>query len=692
MKRRFLLPSAALLVMATMLGLSCRPSARNVAVDPCTPAQSASGPSRMLAPPSPDAQHSASFLALRDIDDKACGLPTTVAVVKARNGAKPFEALDANCGESGFCDWVDVAPPGADACYVSNDHIRDWEAKARVVPAGNAAAKDPWDGKKKPKYFDRIDAHLHLDDNEETMLRKNGFVVLDRLPYMDYANAFHDIFQEELPLYVGVDPILHAAFQATDVALSYAERHRLAPALDDMLAKLTKGLAASKGIYDEQARKDLDLYLGVANEFNRKWDADKRPASLFKQDDKIDEMASWIRNGGLTPVDVFGRRRMIDASQYTPRGHYEHMVETFNFPSYFQTMTWLTRFEWNLVSRDSRSSHPDAAPDPRETPREARNALALADLFRRSGALDRLAEFEEVYSAYGGQREDVGIPELLKLMDTHRIRPSDPNAPEKLKVAIGKGYRRTTRLHFMPQGVSELPVITTIMGGRIAPDIAPLERLVHDALPNRFDLGAADVAYALGHDRAAAYLKSDLDAYPELKDALNAARADLAQRTNQSKDVQGAFMGTLLALAKQPEGMLPSFMKRDAFADFSHVLGARGIRSAPAYVRFDVRARIRCVWLRHSGCVRRAGIAVLCGTHQTRRAIARRDERRARGALARFANVIGHRADGAFARCSDARTGDVVVDGCRIRPRGGIYGFGRAAQMDGLVFRHVRGS
>lgn len=569
MNRRIVALLASSLVLAMGFGFSCRSGGRDAALDKCNETQSASSAAVPHAAVSASPDHSAAFITLREIGDKACSLPTTVAVVKARNGAKPFEALEAHCNSGNFCDYVDVAPPGADACYVSNDHILASETKARIVPKKEVTASNsPWDGIKKPKYLDRIDAHLHLDDNEETMLRKNGFVVLDRLPYMDYAHAFHDVFQEELPLYVGIDPILHAAFQATDAALGMAEKKRLGPALDKMLAKLSKGLATSKGQYDEVTRKDLDLYLGVAHELNRKSAYEKRPPSIFKQDEAIEAISSFIANRSLASRDIFGRSRMIDASQYAPRGHYDHFDTEFSFQTYYVAMTWLTRFEWNLVSRGSRSSHPGATPDLRETPREARDALALADLFRRSGALTELAEFEEVYGAFGGQREDVGIPELLKLMDTHRIRPVDPNAPEKLKIAIGNGYRRTARMHFMPQGVTDLPAITTIMGARIAPDIAPLERLVHDDLPDRFELGAADVAYVLGHDRALAYLKNDLDTHADLKKALDAARADMEQRTNQSKDVQGAFMGTLLAMAKQPEGLLPSFMRRDAYSDF----------------------------------------------------------------------------------------------------------------------------
>ncbi|MFO0657877.1 MAG: DUF3160 domain-containing protein [Polyangia bacterium] len=78
----------------------------------------------------------------------------------------------------------------------------------------------------------------------------------------------------------------------------------------------------------------------------------------------------------LTGVSLFGRPRMIDFSQYAPRGHYAAEPQ---MTALFQTAMWLSRLEFNLVSRSSRSSAPGTSPDPRETPREVALALALAN-------------------------------------------------------------------------------------------------------------------------------------------------------------------------------------------------------------------------------------------------------------------------------------------------------------------------
>ncbi|TKD10085.1 DUF3160 domain-containing protein [Polyangium fumosum] len=565
----------AALALTTLLGAACRPAATEhpgAHANPAAPSASATAPASAARAVAPAPRPSMRDLLGSLSDDTACALPTSAPPTPALAGTKAFQPIEASCGNLD-CDVVEKTPKGADACFISNEAIRRVEPKARAGSLERKPASAAWDGVTKPRFLDRIDAHVHLTDVEHAQLRKNGFVVLDRLPYTDYANAFHDVFQEELPLYVGPDPILHAVFRATEASLGRIERTRLQPALESMLKKLRKALAASGASLDETTRKDLDVYLAVAAAHVLPDHEDNTPVSLFGQDEQVEALLAATHERQLTPVELFGRSRMIDFSQFEPRGHY---ADTFLDPSngtwweprsYFAAVMWLSRLEWNLVSRGSRSSHPDASPDPRETPREARAALALAELVEKGGALPELKLFEEVYSAFAGRREDVSVPDLLHLMQKGGFTPKDPAAPEKLRLVIGDGFRRTTRVHFMPEGVTNLPVISTLLGPRIVPDIAPLGRLVHDAVPGRSHLGAADVAYLLGHDRAATYLKSDLDRFPALRSALDTARAELATGAEKGRDVQASFLRAILALRKDPEGARPSFMGKDGYAD-----------------------------------------------------------------------------------------------------------------------------
>jgi hypothetical protein len=493
-------------------------------------------------------------------------------------GAKPFTDLDAHCKEGNyFCDTVDKSPDPRATCFVANDNIARAERESRAALGPAPSTTTAWDGKSHPKYLDRIDAHLHLTREELEVLKRNRFVVLDRLAYHDYANAFHDVFQEQLPLFVGVDPILHAVFRGTELSLERIEKKRLAPALKSLLQKLRGGLAASAGAMDAETRTDLDTYLGVAAALaapkTSTGDQKAKKLSVLPSGDDaaIVELVSAATgyDRQLTEVTLFGRPRMIDFSQMTPRGHYAGSpggaIED-SLESYFLAMMWLSRTELNLVSRSSRSSHPGPDPDPSETPREVKDALALSELILRTGATTELRAFEEVYTAFAGKREDVSPAKLAELARAKGIRSSDAEATTRLKAAIGDGFKRTARTHFTVEGAPELPVILTMFGPRIVPDVAPLTRVVHDEIPERKWLAAADAAYVLGHDRARAFV-SDFDRFPGLPEAFTRARAELRAGATGTKDIYGSWVRSILALADRPSGVAPSFTKTDAYAD-----------------------------------------------------------------------------------------------------------------------------
>lgn len=197
-------------------------------------------------------------------------------------------------------------------------------------------------------------------------------------------------------------------------------------------------------------------------------------------------------------------------------------------------------------------------PDPSETPREATDALALADLASRAGMLNDIAKLDRTWTLLAGKREDVALGNLAAL----KIAVDDPHAFEKLKTAIGNGYPRTARFHPMPEGATDLPVIATFLGPRITPEAAPLRMLTNSEVPDRHMLVAADVAYVLGVDRAKQY--TDTAKFPTLGAQLDRAREALNHQAD-SGDLYGAWLHALGA--KQPDGVLPTFMRSDAYQD-----------------------------------------------------------------------------------------------------------------------------
>ncbi|HMZ38542.1 MAG TPA: DUF3160 domain-containing protein, partial [Leptospiraceae bacterium] len=232
-------------------------------------------------------------------------------------------------------------------------------------------------------------------------------------------------------------------------------------------------------------------------------------------------------------------------------------------PGFFRGVMWLSRLEFNLVSRSSRSSQPGETPDPSETPREAMDALALVDLIGRSGEMQGVIQLDHSWAVLAGKREDVSPENLSTLMRVKSIAVGRAESFQKLKDAIGAGYVRTIRMHYMPQGSDHLPVIFTLLGPRAVADAQSLMPIVHPSVNSRTMISSVDAAYILGNDRAATYLTQDLLRFSTLRAKLDEARRNL---NLDGLDLYSLWMSAIRSLsATSPSS--PSYMKSEAFAD-----------------------------------------------------------------------------------------------------------------------------
>jgi hypothetical protein len=473
-----------------------------------------------------------------------------------------------------------VKPYTKDVCEVADTNIkRTLEAVlAARTPSGPPPSAVATGGAGAPaasgrlEGLDLIERRFHLRPAERALLRRQGLVVLDRLAFGNPALAYHEIYQSQVPIYISVDSIFHALFASHDGLLADLESKQLLPRLERVLSRLSDALPAAAGSgggaasYPDDVAADLDLYLAVSRALlSGNAPTARLPRTAGSTVAQATSLVAQARAASaLSMVELFGRARMVDFTVYAPRGHYTRTPELTRF---FLAATWLSRLELNLVSRSSRSSAPGIVPDPRETPREAMLALALADLVERAGVAAEVASLDRAWAVLAGHREDLSPAELTRLRQTARIAQlRDAGAFDRLKAAIGDRYQRTARTHYMPQGSTVLPAIATFLGPRIVADSAATRPLVHADLPDRYNLGAADIAFALGQDRALAYLANDLRAHRGLKEALGKARG-IAHRTPVGPDLYSLWLDAIRRLARKPAGVRPSYMATRAFAD-----------------------------------------------------------------------------------------------------------------------------
>lgn len=533
------------------------------------------------------AQKATAADAAADADTTAAVSPPVVVQLGADALCRGHETLRE--AEKSHADWkateAEIAAQGQDEgnyahdyrvksaskCGVAKNNIDDAMKAVLAGPAPKprgAASSPAWDKKTAPRYLDLAKRRFRLDAGELALLSKNGFMASSRLEADSYGAAFHEIFQSEMPLYVSMDALFHAVYAAHDGLLADLEQRRLKPALEEMLGRMACALPEAAKDYPDEVAHDVDLYLTVARMLTFQADASVFGASTdqAKQLAQLANDGTELRGlGGEGAIELFGRPRVIDFTQYTPRGHYANAP---TLDTYFRAAMWLSRLELNLVSRSSRSSHPGAAPDPRETPREVLVALAIADLVEKAGALPLYDLLDEGWALLAGKREDVGVRELLALRKKAGVSSlREPRAADAVRGAIGGDFKRTARLHVMPEGTPDLPAIATLLGPRVVPDAAAARPLVHDSVPGRAMLTPFDVGYFLGHDRAKSYLGADLGRFPGLAPALDAARA-VARKPTGTEDLYSAWFSAVLAVAEpQGPGSYPSYTASEAWSD-----------------------------------------------------------------------------------------------------------------------------
>jgi hypothetical protein len=450
-----------------------------------------------------------------------------------------------------------------DICEVANRNIQAAldAVMNQPAPSGKALGRSAWSGKSLAIHQKLVEGRYALTTEERNHLQQSGFVVLERLSRPSYAHAYHDIFQSQLPVYITMDSLFHAVFKAHETLMVHVEKDLLAPRLRKVLLALRTTLEKTRPSMPPELQKDLDLYLTVSLSLLL---GKRQPAISSDLENDIKVLLERIESAnGLSQIDLFGRSRMVDFSQYTPRGYYANHDELI---PYFKAAMWLSRLELNLVSRSSRSSAPGVTPDPRETPREAMLGVALARLVHEAQMAPMLLEIEETWQSLGGKREDLGASALFDLYRRSGAgKLDDPQTFEALKREIGPRFVRTARLHYMPQGSNDLPVIFSLLGPRVTPDTAAQRPLVHSETPNRFNLQAADMAFLLGHDRARDHLQADLNRFPEFDKQLSKARKQMEDI--QGEDLYSSWLLAIRALSKAPPKHGPSFMTSKPFRD-----------------------------------------------------------------------------------------------------------------------------
>lgn len=376
-----------------------------------------------------------------------------------------------------------------------------------------------------------------LNDAELAKLGTNGFVISARQTFPTFFNGYSSIYADHLPVFISADSILYAVHKSYDGILKQVEA-QLIPAVAQLLASMHATLADAATSGDARlavARRDVDLFLTVARRLlQTPTNALSSPvlpvagASPSEADALVAKALAHLTDINQS-TSLFGVDRVIDWSQFLPRGHY---TGDLRFEAYFRCMIWLGRTDLRLIATDAAGAHFsrrhfDAALEMRLLLDAAGLATwntvdaTLAGFVGESdnmtvrdfdtlrtvlgdGALDDLEGHTDQELAQGIVDAKVGIQRIASQVIF--VGPLGDNLP------LDRAF-----LFFGQRFVIDSEVFSNVVFDRVLPDPAKLDRrLMPDPL---------DVAFgALGNTHAAPLLAADLAAHTNYPKALDEAR------------------------------------------------------------------------------------------------------------------------------------------------------------------------
>ena len=263
-----------------------------------------------------------------------------------------------------------------------------------------------------PKY------DFSLNDDELAIMKKNGFVVSERMGTHSFAELYYRIFWNDLPVFISADSVLHAWHRSFDYMLEELESNYFSTSLQQILSamrnQLPQLLERAQFETMQKTVKQLDIYLTVASSLLNGNTQD----SALDQNTEVAKILALVAQENLATLEIFGERRDVDFSQMIARGHYTHSEE---LKRYFRTIMWLGRIEFNLVTIDEETM----LPEDNSNNQELMAAIALNDLMLQANVMPAWIEFDSVMNMLIGLPDSLSPIELNSLLIAEGLNSID---------------------------------------------------------------------------------------------------------------------------------------------------------------------------------------------------------------------------------------------------------------------------
>jgi hypothetical protein len=265
-------------------------------------------------------------------------------------------------------------------------------------------------------YFDSLDAFYNFTEYEKSLIEDHGFMVSERLKRISFGESLLQIFNQDFPVYVSTDAILHAYHVSYDRILQDMEIGLLEPKLIELLNGLRASMPELHNKYSlipdmMTMLRDVDVYLTVPLILMQQTSSPYYPENTSL----VNNVLSWIEAEQADTNTLFSSNcRNYDWSQFKPRGHYVYNPGdplAVNQEPYFKTMMWFGRIELYLMAPLA-GQYPCPGQTFEDVQRQAIDAMLIDELYDFAAVEPLHQEIDNVIKFFVGESDNVTLDNL----------------------------------------------------------------------------------------------------------------------------------------------------------------------------------------------------------------------------------------------------------------------------------------
>lgn len=451
-------------------------------------------------------------------------------------------------------------------------------------------------------YYEEVKNTFSLTVEQEEMLEKYGFVITELLTSgEDEIGGFHSelrfedfyfnqVYQNDLPVFVTTDSILHLFHVVFDCSLKLVEKEALYPMAFDVtqFAYQTALNNYQTITHDDSmqywATRNATIYFAVAYSLITGENASvptelSEDMSIFL-DNIYAEDPQFLSAGGWSfPEPPFSVEVKYDFTQFTVRGHY---LGDSTLERYFRTLMWYGRFPVFVPRSDEQYVWSEPHFD-------APMMVYMRDILKsNSQTYNNWVDLYEVTGALVGESDSINLLNLETALHNvfgNKATYLDDVAAEgglaALTEELGKPeysqqiLSQALVLQLIGVVLPRYPIVYNFMGQRYVPDSYMFQKLCWDQVGydssggRRIMPKGLDVFAALGSERAYQLLAPDFD-YEGFEENLENLTATFANM-DESEWQKSSYTSWMYALESLTHPTYfddyPEFMQNEAWHD-----------------------------------------------------------------------------------------------------------------------------